>query len=111
MLKLNCMAMVWFSSADSNDFVPLSNETFVIPSSTSADQIMCFQLEVIGDDICEENEMYFVTVTPSDPLDTITGTNIATVTIVNDADSKSILAQCVSNCVKYKTSLKFSFKL
>ena len=49
---------------------------------------MCYQLAVNGDDVCEANEMFTVSATPVNPLDIITGTNVAMVTIFDDGDSK-----------------------
>ena len=73
-------------TVDANDFLPLINEQFPIPSSTPLNQDVCFDLSINGDVIREPDETFMVTLTVGNTNDVITGPNTVTVTILNDND-------------------------
>ena len=84
------IAVYWhdasFSIIDANDFFPLANEQFAIPSSSPLNQDTCFDLNINGDLIREPDETFTVTVTVGNSNDVIIGSNTVTVTIVDDND-------------------------
>ncbi len=73
---------------DTSDFIPLVNEEFIIPASTPANTDVCYQLSILGDSICEQSELFSVSVTLTNPLDTLTGSDEADVTVFDNGDSE-----------------------
>ena len=72
-----------------NDFSQLANEVLTIPSTMAVSTAVCHNITVPGDMMVENNETFTITVETSNPFDVLFGTNIATVTIV-DNNSKSV---------------------
>ncbi|XP_064397056.1 sushi, von Willebrand factor type A, EGF and pentraxin domain-containing protein 1-like isoform X3 [Halichondria panicea] len=75
------------SSADTSDFVSLVDQPLTIPMTTGLFENVCFQLAVNGDTVCEQSELYSVSVTPMNPLDMVTGLVEVDITILDDGDS------------------------
>ncbi|XP_064397052.1 sushi, von Willebrand factor type A, EGF and pentraxin domain-containing protein 1-like isoform X2 [Halichondria panicea] len=75
------------SSADTSDFVSLVDQPLTIPMTTGLFENVCFQLAVNGDTVCEQSELYSVSVTPMNPLDMVTGLAEVDITILDDGDS------------------------
>lgn len=71
---------------DTNDFLPLADEEFIILSTSPLNQDICFDLTINGDVIREPNEAFTVTVTVGNSNDVIVGSNTVTVTILDDND-------------------------
>ena len=58
--------------------------------ATSVGVGVCYRVDIIGDDVCEESELFSVTLTSANPLDMIAGSDEAEVTILDDGDSECV---------------------
>ena len=91
---------------DASDFLPLTNEQFIIPLSTPLNQDVCFDLSINGDVIREADEAFTVTITVGNSNDVIVGPNTVTVTILDDNDGmKNMLPFCTAVTYIYSDSL------
>lgn len=81
--------------ADASDFVELTDQPFIVPSTTLVNQDVCFELSIIGDEIREGDETFTVTVAVANSNDFIVGSNIATITIQEDSDGMTNIIECI----------------
>ncbi len=77
-----------FTTTDTSDFIPLVDEPFIIPKTTPVNTDICFRVDILGDNVCEESELFSITVMAANLLDTITGSNEADITVFDNGDSK-----------------------
>ena len=75
---------------DTSDFVSLVDQPLTIPMTTGLFENVCFQLAVNGDTVCEQSELYSVSVTPMNPLDMVTGLVEVDITILDDGDCEYV---------------------
>ena len=71
-----------FSSIGSGDYQ--TNPTLTIPSSTAVGNSVCHQITIIGDDIVEGDETLIITISVANTNDVINGSDVVTVTILDD---------------------------
>ena len=69
---------------DTDDFGPLLNDELILLSNSSLNQDICYNLEINGDTIQETNETFLVLIITDNLNDAIQGTNLVTVTILDD---------------------------
>lgn len=97
MRDVNNHLFVRYYYIDENDFIPLTEVQFIVPSASQLNQDVCFDLSVNGDEIREADETFMVTVTMGNSNDIIVGSNTVTVTIEDDNDG-------MTNFLQFKNS-------
>ena len=70
------------------------DQPLTIPMTTGLFENVCFQLAVNGDTVCEQSELYSVSVTPMNPLDMVTGLAEVDITILDDGDCECVCVYC-----------------
>ncbi len=72
------------------------DQPFTILMTTGLFENVCFQLAVIGDAVCEQSELYSVSVTPVNSLDVVMGLAEVDITILDDGDCECVFVCHVS---------------
>ena len=75
------------AAAANNDFIPLSNEPFVIPRSATNGETFIFTAQIVGDLVQEGSELFFIDFTTENPNDIIEGSR-SRVRILDDGDGE-----------------------
>ena len=70
---------IWLPLTGTEDFVPFEQDAFITSSFT----MLCQTVTILGDRLIENDELFFVMVIPSNPLDFI-DRNYSQITILDD---------------------------
>lgn len=84
------------SCADESDYIPLVNQEFIIPASSSVDESHCFAFQIRGDRIHESDETLSIVIHTENSDDVISGESTVDICILDDGDGKFPIAIRVS---------------